>query len=412
MSPNKKKIAILNQVCKMIPKRLVTKLARKYGVDKQSRKFTPWSHVLTLIYAQLSHAISLNDVCDALRNHRQALSEIREAVPPSRNGLSHANRNRNPEMAKALFTEVLAEFKRSSNDFGFGHGYCGIPKRFKRTINAIDSSTIKLFANCIDWAKHRRRKAAAKMHLTLDLKTFLPKVVIVKAANTHDSTEAAELCANMKAGEIVVWDKAYNKYDFLYKLHERRIYWVCRAKDNMKYEEVKELNQPKGKILKDQFIRFTDKKSAQKYPGEVRLVKQEIEVNGKVKEITFITNNKEWSASSVGDLYKSRWGIELFFKQIKQTLQISDFMGYNENAVQWQVWTALTTYLILRFIGHTRKWSHSFPRLFTVIRGVIWSRLDLDSVLQSCGTATDPIRIRAAPEQGFIPGFNELTGKA
>lgn len=411
MSPNKKKIAILNQVCKNIPKRLVSKLAKKYGVDKQSRKFTPWSHVLALIYAQLSHAISLNDVCDALNNHKDALKEIRDAVPPSKNGLSYANRNRNPEMAKALFFEVLAEFKDNSNNFGSGHGYCGLPHRFKRTINAIDSTTIKLFANCIDWAKHRRRKAAAKMHLTLDLQTFLPKVVIVKAANSHDSTEAAELCAHMKAGEIVVWDKAYNKYEYLFTLNGRGIFWVCRAKDNMKYEIVREHNPSKGKVKQDVVIKFTDKKSLQKYPQEMRLVEQEVEVNGESKLFSFITNNFEWAGRSVGDLYKSRWGIELFFKQIKQTLQISDFMGHNENAVKWQVWTALTTYTILRYIGHSSKWRHSFPRLFTVIRGVIWSRMDLDSVLKSCGTASGSIRIRAAPEQGFIPGFYELTGQ-
>lgn len=250
------------------------------------------------------------------------------------------------------------------------------------------------------------------MHLTLDLKTFLPKVVVVKAANTHDSTEVAELCAGMKSGEIVVWDKAYNKFDFLFKLQKRGIFWVCRAKDNMKYEVVREHNLASAKVKRDVVIKFIDKKSLEKYPCEMRLIEKSIKINGKEKQFTFITNNLEWSGNSVGDLYKSRWGIELFFKQIKQTLQISDFMGYNENAVQWQVWTALTTYVILRYIGHTRKWIHSFPRLFTVIRGVIWSRLNLDSVLTACGTACDPIRIRAAPEQGFIPGFNELVGRS
>ena len=77
----------------------------------------------------------------------------------------------------------------------------GFPKRFKRVINVVGSTAIKLVANCMGWAKHRRRKAAATCHMQVDLQTFLPRFALVKAANTHDSTEAAELCADIRAGE-------------------------------------------------------------------------------------------------------------------------------------------------------------------------------------------------------------------
>lgn len=208
----------LKQICDLIPGNLVPKLAKKHGVDKRSRNFTPWSHAVSMIFAQTAHSLSLNDISDTLRNHSGVLTTIRRAVPPSRNGLSHANRNRNAGMAEALFWKTLDNLQSVAPGFGMGRKYCGFPRRFKRTINAVDSTTIRLVANCMDWAKHRRRKAAAKCHMRLDLQTFLPRFAIVKAADTHDSTEAWELCADVRAGEIVVFDKAYVDFGHLFSL--------------------------------------------------------------------------------------------------------------------------------------------------------------------------------------------------
>ena len=405
MKPSKRKITVLKQICKLIPRNVVSKLAKKHGVDKQSRSFSPWSHVISLVYAQLSHAMSLNDVCDALSNHASSLKDIRGATPPSRNGLSYANRKRNADMAEDLFWNVLGNFHNQNPKFGLKHKYCKLPRRFKRTINAVDSSTIQLFANCLDWAKHRRRKAAAKMHLRLDLQSFLPQVVIVKSANSHDSVEAKELCCGVRSGEIVVFDKAYVDFNHLNILSRRQVFWVTRAKDNMQYKVVRQHSVPRGNIIRDIEIKLTVEKSAELYSDALRLVEAEVEVNGQKKVMIFITNNFEWAASSICELYKARWGIELFFKQIKQTLQISDFLGYNENAVRWQIWTALLAYLILRYIGYMNKWKYSFPRLFTVLRAVLWSLVDLNGTLKLCGTAHGPIRLRAAPEQGYLPSF-------
>lgn len=405
MNPSKRKFTVLKQIVKLIPGNLVPKLARKHEVDKQSRSFSPWSHVLSLLYAQFSHALSLNDVCDALRNHAGALNDIREATPPSRNGLSHANRERNPEMAEELFWSVLARLKKRSPRFGLGQGYSGLPHRFKRAINAVDSTTIKLFANSMSWAKHRRRKAAAKMHLRLNLQTFLPQFALVKAANTHDSTEAVEVCAGLEEGEIAVFDKAYGEFEHLFSLTERGIFWVTRAKENLQYEVVGQHLYPVGQIIRDVLIRLTGTKTGICYPQKLRLVEAIVEVDGKKTRMTFITNNFEWRSSSICDLYKSRWGIEVFFKEIKQTLQIADFLGYNENAVRWQIWTALLTYVLLRYISHVHKWAFSFPRLFTVLRGVLWSWFDMESVLDACGTAGAPKRMRASPDQVYLPGF-------
>lgn len=83
---------MLSQLCKLIPLYLVSKIAKKYGIDKQVRTFTAWSHVVILLLAQLTHAIGLNDICDTLRIHSHWLGSLRGAVAPARNTLSHANK--------------------------------------------------------------------------------------------------------------------------------------------------------------------------------------------------------------------------------------------------------------------------------------------------------------------------------
>jgi hypothetical protein len=406
MNPSRHSLAVLAQVFKLIPRNLIPRLANEHGVSKRCRRFTASSHVLALMFGQLSHAVSLNDICDCLRYHSGALVGMRGAVAPSRNALSNANRVRNADMAESLFWSVLDDFKGRYPDFAMqGRQYCGIPRRFKRVINVVDSSTIKLVANCVDWAKHRRRKAAAKMHLRLDLQSFLPGFVVVKSASTNDLAQSCELCAGLRPGEIVVFDKAYVGFDHLYSLTQRGVFWVTRLKENAAYRVVGQHSDPRGNVMRDVEIELRDFKTSRKYPGRLRLVEAIVEVDNEPRQMAFITNNTEWAASSICDLYKSRWGIEVFFKQIKQTLQIADFVGYNENAVRWQIWTALLVYVLLRFIAWQGRWKHSFTRLVTVIRGVLWSCLDLFSVLACCGTARGPTRMTAAPDQCYLPLF-------
>jgi hypothetical protein len=403
--PTRNKFTILKQVVENIPGYLVSKLARAHGVESKSRSFSPWSHVVTLVYAQLTHALGLNDVSDSLNNHRGALQTIRGATPPSKNGLSYANRERNADMAEELFWATLGDIQKEHPGFGIGRAYCGFPRRFKRIINVVDSTTIQLVANCLDWAKHRRRKAAAKCHMRLDLQSFLPRFAVVRSAGSHDAVVARELCADIQSGEIVVFDKAYVDFTHLHELMQRGVFWVTRRKENMAFKVIKR-RKSSGTIQKDTLIRLKIKKSQAQYPEPIRLIKATVEVDGKLVEMEFITNNMDWSAGSICDLYKSRWGIEVFFKQLKQTLQLADFLGHNENAVRWQIWTALLTYVLLRLISYLGRWKGSFSRLFTVIRGVLWSRFDLFAILDACyGTADGPVRLIAQPEQLYLPGI-------
>lgn len=420
MSPQRNTMVVLGQIVKHIPKKLIGKLKDKYKI--QTRSFSATSHVVSMLYAQLSHALSLNDICDCLHFHAGYLEQIRCCVPPSRNGLAHANATRDARMAEELFWAVLDDLKARYPEFlKTSRRYPGMPWRFKRAIHVVDSTTIKLIAKCMNWAKHREQKAAAKMHLDLDLSSFLPNFAIVNRAKDSDPKMAWTLCAPIRSGEIVVFDKAYVDFEHLYHLHHRNVIWVTRAKDNMCFEVVgqqlseEEMQQARHMyenrifvgqqpiVLSDCRIKLAKETTCEKYPEELRMITACVLQNGKPGMMSFITNQFEWSAYSICDLYLARWGIEVFFKEIKQTLQLADFLGTSETAIKWQIWMALLAYLLLRLVAWLGNWKRSFRRIYTLVKGMLWSQRTLSSLMkfietEETGTAP-PIKLSAVQMQ-------------
>jgi hypothetical protein len=321
--PTRHNHVILGQLIKLIPSSIVRSAALKFGLDTQARTFTVLSHLSAMLFVQLAHALSLNDVCDWMRLKAKAIAAF-GISRPARNTLAHANKTRSAKFIEEVFWKTLEHLSRAAP--GFSGKHPGKRRRnpvhrFKKAIHAIDSTTMELVANCMDWAKHRRRKAAAKMHLRLGVNGFLPTFALVDVAKEHDNKRARELCAGLEAGEIALFDKAYVDFAHLWDLCRRGVRWVTRAKDN----------------------------------------------------------------------------IEVFFKQVKQTLKLSGFVGYSANALRWQVWTALLVYVLLRFQGFMSDWGHSFTRLFAVVRAAMWERLDLLGLLKSYGTAGGGFKLIGKP---------------
>jgi hypothetical protein len=400
------KISVLHQLCNLIPPFVVPKLARETGVEKKARTYSPWSHIVTLLFAQLAHSISLNDVCDALGLHAGQLFLIRGATPPSRNNLSHASKQRNSKLAESVFWTVLENLQKACPSFAAGQRHRGGAWRFKRAIHTVDSTVIKLVLSCISWAKHRRRKAAAKLHLRMDAQTHLPRFAVIDTAGQHDSRRAAEVCAGIRAGEIVVFDRAYQQFEHLGELNARGVFWVTRTLKRQDLRVVKKLmKKPQGNVIRDDLVRLCGPLSKQRYPEVLRRVIVRVQIDGQEVDLELLTNNLEWQAASVADLYRCRWEIEVFFRQLKQTLQVCDFLGNSLNAVQWQLWMALLVYVLLKYMACLSRWRHSFIRIWTSARAILWERWDLENILKGCGTAGKPPRLIGQPQQTYFPCF-------
>jgi hypothetical protein len=240
------------------------------------------------------------------------------------------------------------------------------------------------------------------MHLRLDLHSFLPSFAVVDTAGENDNKRARDVCASIADGEIVVFDKAYVDFAHLAELNKRGVQWVTRAKHNMQWRALKNLTKNHPNIIKDQLITLTGKKNQ---GMKIRRVEAWVEVDGEWRAMVFITNNLTWSPSSVCDLYRRRWDIEVFFKQVKQTLKLSGFLGHSANAVRWQIYSALLLYVLLRFIAHLSNWGHSFTRLFAVSRSAMWEKIDLTKLLKTYGTASGRFNFIGTLNQAWLPGL-------
>jgi hypothetical protein len=400
--PARCKHTLFQQVCNLIPGHLIPKLEREFKIDE--RGFTGTSHVQALLFGHASHAIGLNDICDSLAVHEAEFGRIRGARAPARNTFSNANRTRDPSMAEALYWRMLSHLQSICPTFTQYRKHAGYIHRLKRDIFALDSTTLQLTLRSIDWARHRRRKAAAKTHMLMNIGSFLPTCVLVEDAAHHDSVRAAALCAGMDKDDILLADRAYVDLEFLADLNSRGILFVLRPKINMLFHTVRKLPSS-GKILRDVLVRPAGVGTAKAYKGLLRMVTALVEIEGVEREMTFITNHLEWSARTVVALYRARWAIETFFKELKQTLQLRDFVGTNEQAVKWQVWTGLLMHLLLRFLRHVSRWGHSFSRCVGIVRNALWVKVRLTELLHFYGTAGGPRWTWPVPKERFLPGF-------
>jgi len=368
--PTAGKFSLLRQLCNFIPAHLVPKLARATGVEDHARSFSPWSHVVSLLYAQLTHSLGLNDVCDALRLHSGPLSALRGATPPPKNTLSHANRTRDPKLAEQLFWSVLEHLQTLQPAFG-GHRTPRFAFRFKRLIHVVDSTTIQLMARSLDWAKHRRRKAAAKMPCPAQSPILPARCAIVDTAAEHDSVRARELCAHVQAGEIVIFDKAYVDFAHLADLSQRGVFWVpapritCNAASSANFRT----------NVRQYFARRPDRPdrpAAKHYPVELRRVTALVEVDGQLREMVFLTNNLEGAPRPSPTCIAAAGASKPSSRNSNKPSQLADFLGHSASAVKWQSGRPCWPMCLLRFCAWLGQWPHSFTRLFALIRSALW----------------------------------------
>jgi hypothetical protein len=231
-----------------------------------------------------------------------------------------------------------------------------------------------------DWAKYKTAKGAVKMHTLLDYDGNLPAYVNITDGKTADNKGAYDI--PLLKGSVVVADRFYNDFSLLNVWDSNGVYFVVRHKENIKFTTVKENELPDNRhqhILKDEIIELTGNKSKRTYPRKLRRVAVWDEKNEQVIEI--ITNQMSWTANTISELYKSRWQIEIFFREIKQLLHIKSFIGTSENAVMIQIWTALVTILILKVLKVIAKYSWQLSNLVAFIRLNLFVKIDLQKWL-------------------------------
>lgn len=341
-----------------IPEREFKACVDRYKGNYRSRNFTCKDQFLVMSYAQLTNRGSLRDIenCLTALSSRLYHCGISYAVP--RNTLAKANENRDWRIY-ADFAQTLVKRVRplyAMDDFRLD---------LDNMIYAFDSSTISLCLKLCPWAKFRKHKGGIKMHTLLDLRGNLPVSVYLTEASVHDVNALDYLYIGPSA--IYLTDKGYvDFYRLFHLVHEKNAFFVTRAKDNMRFEVTGNYAVDKSTgVIADERIRLVGLRTSKWYPDEIRMVTYEDYATGNVYR--FLTNNMEYEALTISELYRERWNVELFFKWIKQHLHIKSFYGTSENAISLQIWIAVCTYLLLAL---TKKKMHMNQSLHTISKNV------------------------------------------
>lgn len=381
-----KTASLFSQLLHEFPRLDFQSLVKRHDAEKGAKGFSCWLQFVAMLFCHLGHADSLREICNGLSCCTGKLNHLGIAKAPKKSTLAYANEHRPAELFRDQFWYLLDRFRRQ--------GVLGMRKksfRFKNPLLSLDSTTISLCLALFPWASFRQAKGGVKVHVLFDHEDYLPSYILISEARKHDKCVLHQKDFQLNRGSIVVFDRGYNDYGQFGKWTEQGIYFVTRMKENACYQVVENLPASANpNILSDQIIQLTSSKAEEKCPSPLRRVV--VWHEQKQQELVLLTNQLTFAASTIAAIYKDRWQIEIFFKTLKQHLQIKTFVGTSENALQIQIWTALTALLLLRWLQHLSHLSWSFSNLASMLRLNLFTYRDLKEwILQPFGTPPDQV---------------------
>ena len=341
-------------------------LVFRHKAERFAKAFNSWDHFVAMLFCQLAQAKSLREICGGLSCCVGKLRHLGIKKAPNKSTLSYANAHRPWKMFQELFYQTLDVCKQA----GPGkHRF-----KFKNKLLSLDSSTISLCLSLFPWAKFRRTKGAVKLHLLLDHDGYMPTYAYISNGKKHDVTIARKV--PMSPYSIVAMDRGYNDYSLFAHWTEDHIFFVTRLKDNADYTVVKERSVPRNRnIIADQLIQFSGQNARKRCPHILRKVT--VWDKEQDREIILLTNHLEFGATTISQIYKDRWQIELFFKALKQNLKVKTFVGASENALYIQIWTALIAMLLIKYLKFKSRFNWSLSNLIAFLRWNLFTYRDL-----------------------------------
>ena len=350
---------IFNQILSLIPRSMVRRLARENNTDYYCKSFRSYDHLVTMLYCIFHQCSSLREVITGMQASASRLIHLGVTATPRRSTLSDANKRRTAIFFEQLYHHIYHRYYGGFPDSL--KGKCLLDRLF-----IIDSTIISLFSTVMkstgSYGCNGKKKGGIKAHVLVRAKHNLPCFVRLTEGKEGDSNILPLI--DLPAGSIIVMDKGYRNYQQFIKWTQKQITWVSRIHGRTAYRQSGtrrlDKDQRRQGVQQDCVIELGNRRTAYINPIQtVRLVTFYDKPNKRT--LQFITNNFTLSASTIADIYKRRWQIELLFKRIKQNFQLHYFLGDNENAIRIQLWCALIADLLIKIVkdktDRKRKWS-------------------------------------------------------
>ncbi len=362
---------VFTQVLTLVNRYEFQKCVNRYNGDYRTRGLNCWNQFAQLFFGQLTSRNGLRDICLCLNAYKNSLYHLGIRQSVNQSTLSRANENRDWRIYADFGLYLINLVQPLYADHSFQDF------EIDNNVFVLDSTTISVSIILMNWAQGKYSRGAVKMHTLLDLRGSIPTFIHITDGKYHDVNTLDEI--DVVPAAIYVMDKAYLDFKRLNDLSKSKAFFVIRAKDNLKFKAVLSRKVDKSAGLRcDQSIKLLVPKSKKQYPEKIRRIKY----YDKEKDLmlVFLTNNFDVDAMDIATIYKNRWQIEVFFRWIKQNLQIKTLWGHSENAVKIHLWTAICTYLIVAYLKHQIRSSYSVYEMMQILGISAFSKMPINEL--------------------------------
>jgi len=351
--------SLFNQLLHHFPRTEFGLLVKETKAERHARGFTCWTQFVAMLFCQLAEADSLRIICIGLNCCLGKLKHLGISAAPNKSSLAYANQHRPAELFQKLFWRTLDRFRTQSL-----LGPSQKPFRFKNKVLSLDSTTISLCLSLFPWAQFKKVKGGIKAHIVMDHDDYMPSFIHFTPASDSDVRAAHRV--PVRRGSIIAMDRAYIDYDLWAKWTTQGVFFVTRLRHDLSIEVVEKRSVPQNRhILHDELVSLSSVQGKRECPFPLRRItvwNQQLQ-----ERIVLVTNHLHFGASTIADIYRQRWQIEVFFKTLKQNLKVKTFVGTSENALLIQIWTALIALLLLRWLHYLCKRNWSFSNLVSLL---------------------------------------------
>jgi hypothetical protein len=361
------------QLMEFLPWKSFHRIVQRYGGDWRMRRLSCAVQFRCMALGQLTYRASLRDLVACLQAQRARLYHL--GLPRAgvhRSTLAEANERRDWRIY-AQFAQLLMQ--RAQQLYARDRFSLAL----QQTVYALDATTIDLCLALFPWAPFRTTKAAVQLHTQLDLRGPIPSFVHISDGKWREVRMLDLL--SPEAGAFYVMDRAYTDFERLYRLDQAGAFFVLRAKTDLDARRIGSQPHSHATVLADQIIALAGRRSRLRYPDRLRRVRVRDLQTG--RSIVLLTNHFLLPAQTIGQLYRQRWQVELFFKWIKQHLRIQRFYGCSENAVKTQLWIAISTYLLVAIVRKELRLPGSLHLLLQALSVTLFERIPLRQVLMT-----------------------------
>lgn len=352
---------VLCQLLSFLPREIVDACVSEHASDRYYKTMTTYKQLVFILYGVVTKSHSLNTLCKNLLFLEDKLTYLGIDKLPAVSTLSDANINRSSDVFATIYHQLYQHYKETLNP-----AHCSFQedKLDVSKVAVFDSSTITLFVDIFKGAGRNsltgKKKGGLKIHTKMPLTGFVPDLVHITEAACNDKSFLGQL--EVEKGGIYVFDKGYVNYQKWAEWTMKEVFFVTRLNENADYEVLS--GQPNhtseyadGGIISDQIILLNPGESAVK----ARLVIYKDFVSGHV--LQFVSNMFDYQPTTIIQLYKYRWNIEVLFKRLKQNFELGYFFSDSTEGIKTQVWVALIANLLFSVIHRQCKEAELFTTI-------------------------------------------------